>query len=163
MYPKKIENSESGEQEDTHLKQAKYDNKSVQQFPEIPLNSRVYVQIKPKSNWDPKTPLNSRVHVQIKPKSNCIPRIVIKKLRDRVYRVELENGAKLYRNRRFIKTIKGCEVSKKEHYYPHLNPREKENVKYYKYLQNNRKSVNTGGNSGSNSQSIAKEDYIMKC
>ncbi|XP_063903271.1 uncharacterized protein K02A2.6-like [Zophobas morio] len=48
-------------------------------------------------------PVNCNVYVQTKPNSTWTPGIVISKLRDRTYKIRLDNGACLIRNRKFIK------------------------------------------------------------
>lgn len=71
--------------------QKKYYNKKSTVLVDIQENSPVYVQIKPFSNW--------------------LPGVVIKKIRDRTYIVQMKNGSILTRNRRFIKPLRNNQLS----------------------------------------------------
>lgn len=47
--------------------------------------------------------------IVIQLKSNWLPKIIVRKIRDRTYLVKIDNGSEYIRNRIFIKTIKKTE------------------------------------------------------
>ncbi|XP_024876805.1 uncharacterized protein K02A2.6-like, partial [Temnothorax curvispinosus] len=68
-----------------------YNARNAKELPPIPDNSFVYVQRSPRSNW--------------------VPATVLCQMRDRSYKVKLQNGSIQIRNRRFIKLLKTRTVS----------------------------------------------------
>ncbi|XP_024890884.1 uncharacterized protein K02A2.6-like [Temnothorax curvispinosus] len=69
-----------------------YNARNAKELPQIPDNSFVYVQRSPRSDWYPAT--------------------ILCQIRDRSYKVKLQNGSILVRNRRFIKLVKSPIVLK---------------------------------------------------
>lgn len=86
----------------------KHYNRRVKQLSEIPINTKVYVQLQSKTNWTPGT------------------------IRNRVYKVILENGEY---NKKFLKSIKESIIEERvNHHSPSDFKKENpkiENVKYY--------------------------------
>ena len=69
--------------EKQELQQKYYNKKVVHDLHELCTNQEVYVQTVPKGSW--------------------FPGIIVDKIRDRTYKVKMNNGSVLIRNRRFIK------------------------------------------------------------
>ncbi|XP_030763270.1 uncharacterized protein K02A2.6-like [Sitophilus oryzae] len=87
LKPKLIDtNKYNTSLQDTQVNQQKYYNKKgVFNLKPLEVGSHVYVQVQPNSSWS--------------------PALVLEKVRNRMYRVQLTNGSVLLRNRRFIKPV----------------------------------------------------------
>lgn len=110
--------------------------------------------------------LNLKVMVQLKPKGIWSPGIVVGKLRDRCYRVKMENGNILVRNRKFIKPCGNIHFSQslgnssflsgKEGRDRGCNNEKDQSVKIFLEIDDSSETVSVS--SGNESENISVED-----
>lgn len=98
--------------EKQELQQKYYNKNATKNLPELYTNQSVYVQTKPNGNW--------------------FLGKVVSKLRDRTYRLQMNNGSMLIRNRKFIKPVGNKHfLNNSENHYSSAKEENHNEIKYF--------------------------------